>query len=164
MIRSKNLLVFAWPFLAVLLLLVFNNAKATSALAKIDDFSSVSELSLTNNIPIVLLIEQSGCHYCEIVSEEFLHPLQNSNRFKDKAIFRRISLDSGETITSLNNTDITTDAFCEEYGAKFTPTVLFLDGNGNSLTQKILGMSSRDYYGYELEKSILKAYQSLNLQ
>lgn len=160
MIRFKN---FARALLAVCLLVVISSTKATSALDKIDDFSTVSELSKSNNIPIVLLVEQSGCHYCEIVSEEFLQPLQQSNRFKDKAIFRRISLDSGETITGLNKTDITTDAFCEEYGAKFTPTVLFLDSDGNTLTQKILGMSSRDFYGYELERSILKAYDSLRM-
>ena len=163
MIRFKNQLVFARAFLAVGLLLVIGTAKATSVLDKIDDFSTVSELSKNNNIPIVLLVEQSGCRYCEIVSEEFLHPLKNSIRFKDKAIFRRISLDSGETITGMNKADITTDAFCEAYDAKFTPTVLFLDSNGNTLAQKILGMSSRDYYGYELERSILKAYDSLRM-
>ena len=164
MIRIKNWLDIASAFFVVCLLMGVGSASASSALDKIDDFSTVGELSKNNNLPIVLLVEQSGCRYCEIVSEEFLHPLQNSKRFRDKAIFRRISLDSGETITSLDETDITTAAFCDDYGAKFTPTVLFLDGDGKTLTPKILGMSSRDFYGYELERSILKAYDSLRIQ
>ncbi len=151
-------------FLFIFFLVVFMSARASSALLKIDDFSTLSELSKSSKLPIVLLVEQTGCHYCDIVSEEFLNPLQNSERFRDKAIFRRISLDFGETITGLNKIDITTDAFCEDYGASFTPTVLFLDGNGNSLTDKILGMSSRDYYGYDLENSIHKAYNTLRTQ
>ena len=160
---GHNLKLFK-SLLWICLLNVTVQAAASSSLTKIDDFSIVGELSKKDNIPIVVLIEQSGCQYCDIVSEEFLGPLQKSKRFQDKALFRRISLDYGETITSLNNIDITTDAFCESYNAKFTPTVLFLDGNGNTLAQKILGMSSRDYYGYELERSILKAYDSLRMQ
>lgn len=139
-LNSRQLIVRTFVF--VFFLVVFITARATSALLKIDDFSTVGELSKSSKLPIVLLVEQTGCRYCEIVSEEFLYPLQNSERFKDKAIFRRISLDAGETITGLNKSDITTDAFCDEYGASFTPTVLFLDGNGNALTDKILGMSS----------------------
>ena len=156
--------VFFRQFLVIGVLCVIGTVQASSTLTKIDDFSALSEYSKNNNLPIVVLVEQTGCRYCEIVSEEFLQPLQNSERYKNKVIFRRISLDSGETITGLNKIDITTDAFCEEYGAKFTPTVLFLDSDGNLLTEKLLGMSSRDYYGYELEKSIHKAYDSLKIQ
>ena len=143
---------------------VAGNANAVSDLIKMNDFSTVGELSKSKNIPIVVLVEQSGCQYCEIVSEEFLYPLQKSRRFKDKAIFRRISLDTGETIIGPDLDEMTTDAFCGAFDATFTPTVLFLDGDGEPLTEKILGMSSRDYYGYDLEQSIMNAYDRLRTQ
>jgi hypothetical protein len=84
-------------------------------------------------------------------------------RFKDKAIFRRISLDSGETIIGPDHNEMTTYAFSDAFDATFTPTVLFLDGNGRPLTENLLGISSRDYYGYDLERSILEAYDIMTM-
>ena len=138
------------------------DVNAASVLPKLENFSVDSQLAKEKNLAIVVLVEQTGCQYCEIVSEEFLYPFHKFGLYKDKAIFRRISLDRGETITDLDRIKLSTETFCEKYGANFTPTVLFLDDKGNSLTQKILGMSSQDFYGYKLEKSIEKAYQQMS--
>lgn len=149
--------------LCIVILSFSLSLQANSSLPKIDDFSVVSELSKLNNTVIVVLVEQTGCRYCEIVSEDFLYPFHKFGQYKDKAIFRRISLDRGEMIKDIDQAKLATDAFCEKYGANFTPTVLFLDSKGNSLTEKILGMSSQDYYGYNLEKAIEKAYNTMRI-
>jgi hypothetical protein len=57
---------------------------------------------------------------------------------------------------------ISTEQFGVSYGASFSPTVLFLDGHGKQLADKLIGMNGRDYYGYYLGRSIDQALASIN--
>ena len=131
--------------------------------ALISDWQVVSAKALDNNLPIVLLVEISGCRFCKIVKKEFINPLANSERFKDKVIFGRISLDPGQMIIDGDGVNIDTDEFCARYAAAFTPTMVFLDGAGKQLTKNLIGMSGRDYYAYYLEQRIEESIEALQL-
>jgi hypothetical protein len=65
----------------------------------------------------------------------------------------KISIDEGELIGSADG-NISTRDFLRGYDAGFTPTVLFLDADKNQLIEKMVGLTTPDYYGYYLEKSI----------
>lgn len=127
-----------------------------------EDWQTISQHADTTNSPIVVLLERSNCSYCEVVRNEFLNPLSRSKRYKKKIVFARISLDQGQQLVNRSGELTTSEQFAKQYGSNFTPTVLFLDGQGNQLAEKIIGMSGRDYYGYYLEQGIDKALASLN--
>jgi thioredoxin-related protein len=139
------------------------NAKSakSAALPILVNWSELPVSVIENKKPIVLLVEQSDCPYCERVKDGFLHPLVLSGDFVNEVHFMRISIDPGEYLRDLNNKDIETTEFCGLYDANFTPTVLFLDGQGKQITEKIVGISSDDYYGFYLERSIKKAITAL---
>jgi thioredoxin-related protein len=127
----------------------------------ISNWQAVGAMALDNNSPIVLLVETSDCRFCKIVKTEFINPLANSERYKDKVIFSRISLDPGQTITYSDGVITDTNVFCARYEAAFTPTVLFLDGAGKQLSKNLIGMSGRDYYAYYLEQQIEESIKAL---
>ena len=129
----------------------------------IADWQVISSKALGNNLPIVLLVEISDCRFCEIVKKEFINPLAISQRYQDKVIFSRISLDPGQTIIDSDRSRTDTVSFCARYEARFTPTIVFLDGEGNQLIKNLVGMSGRDYYGYYLEQGIEESIKVLQL-
>jgi len=127
-----------------------------------EDWQIISQHADTTNLPIVVLLERSDCSYCEVVRNEFLNPLSRSERYKEKIVFARISLDQGQQLINRSGELTSTEQFAKHYGSNFTPTVLFLDGQGNQLADMLVGMSGRDYYGYYLEQAMDKALASLN--
>ena len=149
-------------FLLCLVCLGIAEAKPTKQeAALISDWRVVRSEALDNNLPIVLLVEISDCRFCKIVKKEFINPLAASQHYKDKVIFRRISLDPGQMIIDGDGFNADTDDFCAHYKALFTPTILFLDGAGKELTKTLVGMSGRDYFGYYLEQRIDESIKAL---
>ena len=133
-----------------------------SKIELIENWQSLSRNALETNLPIVVLLERSNCSYCEVVRKEFLNPLSKSARYKNKIVFARVSLDDGQQLINRLGEMISTEQFANQYGSKFSPTVLFLDGQGKQLADKLIGLSGRDYYGFYLEQGIEKALSSIN--
>ena len=53
------------------------------------------------------------------------------------------------------------DELARRYGARLTPTVLFLDGRGRELTKPMIGINTVEFYGYYLDAAIDTARQHL---
>ncbi|MGH1540294.1 MAG: thioredoxin fold domain-containing protein [Arenicella sp.] len=136
-------------------------AAETSTLPILKQWTELPVSVIENKKPVVLMIEQSDCIYCERVKEEFLQPLSKSDDYGDKVHIVRVSLDSGEYLQGPDNKDVETTEFCGRYEANFSPTVLFLNGQGQQIAEKIVGINSSDFYGYYLEKSLKAAIAAL---
>jgi hypothetical protein len=52
-------------------------------------------------------------------------------------------------------------AFARRYGAEVMPTLLFLDGKGRELADRIVGISNIEYYGFYLDKAIASATKAM---
>ena len=79
-----------------------------------------------------------------------------------RAVFAKISIDSGETIVNEVGQETPTREFLKSYTASFTPTVLFLDADKQELADAMVGLSTPDYYVYYLEKSIEEAISKIH--
>ena len=128
---------------------------------KLVNWQATSALAGRQNIPIVVMVDQSDCPYCRRVESDFFAGIFASGEYQDKAIFGKISIDSGETIVSVNGEVVSTRKFLNDYNADFTPTILFLDSEMKELEERIIGLTTPDFYGYYLEKAIKSAIQTL---
>ena len=126
-------------------------------LERIKDWQSISLLSSSNRIPVVLLVDQEECPYCRRVESEFLAAIFASRKFENRVIFRKISIDPGETIIDASGKSISTLLFVRPFRTQFTPTILFLNANKEEVAEKLVGLSTPDYYGFYLEQNIDKA-------
>lgn len=83
-----------------------------------------------------------------------------SGDYADKVIMRVIEAD-GENIRDFNGSLITSEKLGNRYSLELTPTVVFLDAQGNLLTEVIGGMSSVDLYGGLLDEAIISSLASI---
>ena len=120
---------------------------------KITDWKLISGQAKSQKIPVVVMVDQENCPYCRRVESEFFAAIFAGGEYESRVIFGKISIDEGETITS-GYGKTSTREFLRGYDAGFTPTILFLDADKNQLVEKMIGLTTPDYYGYYLEKSI----------
>ena len=128
---------------------------------KIKNWSQISAHLRQQNIPVVVLIDQEDCPYCRRVEGEFIAGIEASGELAGRVIFGKISIDAGETIVDQKGNIVSTRDFLDGLNTSFTPTILFLDGDKNELVEKMIGLSTPDYYGFYLEQSIKKAIKTL---
>lgn len=112
------------------------------------------KLSLQSQKPLLILFSMEGCAYCEFVVEEHLKPMLRNQDYLDKVIIRRVMTDDYDDVIDFDGTKISSLNFSARYGAYVTPTIAFLDHNGNELSTRILGVRNTEFYGGELDEGL----------
>jgi len=131
-------------------------------LKKLTDWQLTADRAASLKAPIVLMVDQEDCPYCRRVESEFFSAIFAGGEYENRVIFGKISIDEGEMIVSAEGRVSTRD-FLRGYDASFTPTVLFLDADKNQLIEKMVGLTTPDYYGFYLEKAIRAAIEKVGV-
>jgi thioredoxin-related protein len=113
------------------------------------------------NIPILLMVSQSHCEFCERMKLEVLNPMQLSGEYADRIVMRELLIDEGESVINFAGRRETTKLFSSHYHIQVTPTLLFLDGKGNEVADRILGINTVDYLPFYVDEAITSASKSL---
>lgn len=109
----------------------------------------------------VVVITQAGCYHCERLENEILQPLRASGLFNNGVAFAEVSLDPGNPVAGFDGTRLEGREFAHQYGAFGTPTLLFLDANGQLLDQPWFGVPDAiDFYGAKIENAVAAMTQS----
>ncbi|MGM0595331.1 MAG: thioredoxin family protein [Pseudomonadota bacterium] len=129
---------------------------------EVKDFSRVGEVAAEKRVPIVLMFSAGHCTYCHRVENEFLRPMLMSGDYEDKALIRKVKIDQySKTLRDFSGEKISPAEFAERYDIKVTPTVVFINGDGMELAKKRVGLTTPDFYGGYLDKSINQALDIL---
>lgn len=110
---------------------------------------------------VLVLVTLPTCSICEYVKLDVIEPMIKAGDFDDIAIVRELSLQD-YSIIDFDGSTIGANNFANRYSAEFAPIVLFLSSNGDQLHKPIIGMSSRDYYGFYLEEAVNKSHKRIN--
>ena len=104
----------------------------------------------------VLMIEFSSedCGYCRLLEEEFLKPMLRNSEYGEKVVIRSISLSDNDTLIDFKGNSVSASEFATMYGVFVTPTLLFLDENGQEVSDKLVGIWSVDFYGGFIDERI----------
>lgn len=119
-----------------------------------DNLQQDGTLAKQKNLPILLLFGMEDCAYCRLIEEDHLKPMLRNKAYQEKVIIRRIHTDSFAKIINFDGSKVDADVIARRYGALFSPTVVFLDSQGNQLAPKLVGVTLTDFYGYELDQAI----------
>jgi len=137
--------------------------RADQDIPELRDMRAAAARASETNSLILVIATVGDCVYCEVVKDDFLLPLMASGELDDVAIVRELQLDGLELI-DLKGKAVDPVEIGNRYGARFSPTVIFLSPDGKVLHEPIVGLQSRDFYGFYLEKAISKARRRLNAQ
>ena len=130
-----------------------------SALPVPASLPAVAEAATRLGEPLVLLVTLPGCPYCELVRRSYLMPARRD------AGLQAWQLDVGNRETPLLGFDgqATTAALqARVWKASFTPTVLFLGPQGQTLAERLVGVTVPDFYGAYLEDRLTTARKVLS--
>lgn len=95
------------------------------------------------------------------MKREVLNPMQLSGDYAKQVLIRELPIDLGESITNFEGHREVTKHFSNRYRIQVTPTLLFLDGNGNEVAERILGINTVDYLLFYVEEAIKTATRSM---
>lgn len=125
-----------------------------------DDLQQLAAAIRADGTPLVLVVWAHDCPYCRVLDEQILRPLQASNELAGRALLRRLDIDSG-SVRDFEGRRVDTWDFAERYRALLTPTVLFLDAEGNELAERMVGINNVDFYPAYLDRAIAQARERL---
>ena len=125
------------------------------------DLYSLSKVAEARNLPILLMVSQDHCPYCELLKEEILNPMVISGDYINKAVMSVLTIDASKAIIDFNGKKIEPRDVALRYNATITPTLLFLDYQGNEIQERMTGVNTVEMYGYYLDESIDEAMEKL---
>jgi thioredoxin-related protein len=125
------------------------------------DLYSLSKVAEARNLPILLMVSQDHCPYCELLKEEILNPMVISGDYINKAVMSVLTIDASKAIIDFNGKKIEPRDVALRYNATITPTLLFLDYQGNEIQERMTGVNTVEMYGYYLDESIDEALEKL---
>lgn len=148
--------------LASLFLLAFTSSCVSNEIPDLQitvagDLQQLGRESQDKQLPILLFFSADHCHFCEIVEEEFLKPMLRSGDYVDKILIRKVDADDFEQRLGFDGKPISDSGLANDKRVFVTPTVLFLDPQGNELVERMVGITTVDFYGGYLDDAIDKA-------
>jgi len=120
------------------------------------DFSSLATEARQSEKIIMLEVTASYCGYCGTLEEEIIKPMMRSGDYEKNVLIRQLEMDSPYMIKDFTGNEMTTAALAQEYKIKITPTLLFLDADGNEAAERIMGVYSLDFFGAFVDAAIVK--------
>jgi pimeloyl-ACP methyl ester carboxylesterase len=111
--------------------------------------------------PLLVFVSQKDCQFCKRLRKQVLLPMIRAGELEGKVIVREVSLDSGYSLEDFDGVEIAGREFAARYNAFVTPTLLLLDGRGESLTEPLVGTPNLELYAFYLHKAIETATNKL---
>lgn len=113
----------------------------------------------------VILLEMSAsyCGYCETLEEHIIKPMIRSGDYTDHVLIRKLDIDSRYPMKDVDGSTSSPAQIAYRLDVSLTPTLLFLDGEGNEVSERILGVNTLELYGAYVDEALLQGQQKLKL-
>lgn len=152
-----------WPI--ALLLMSEASVNATElppvSLSAVNNLQIDGHKAETACMPLLLEFSASACEYCDLLEEEILKPMLRNRDYDKRVLMRRIMVDSESTLTGFNGKPVTTGKLTYRYKVFVTPTLVFLDSEGNELAERMVGVNTLEMYGGYLDQALDASTQKL---
>ncbi len=143
--------------LGCFLWIVTSLAIAVSAeLSRAENLQTDAQQAATDKKPIVLFFTLPNCSYCRIVRYDYFLPLLKQRTGNEQPIIREISVTGQNRVTLFDGQRVSEAALAERYKVQMTPTVLFVNHEGDIVGNSILGGDHTNYIAL-FDKSLAEA-------
>jgi thioredoxin-related protein len=136
-------------------------AGAAAALPAAGDLAADGAAAKDKRLPVLLFFNRAGCPYCERALREHLTPMHRDPAYAGRVLFRQVEIDKALRLVDFGGRATTHREFASRYKIRLTPTIWFVDGEGNALTEPITGLRTADFYGFYLDQAIADSLAKL---
>ena len=123
----------------------------------VHDFAALAQDAGGRGLPILLVVSQTECGYCERLKSDLLEPMRISGDYDSKVIIRELNIDAGETVADFAGLRRSAQDMASDYRAWVTPTLLFLDPQGKQIADRIRGYNTPDLFPGYVDNAIDEA-------
>lgn len=146
------------------LILAWQAAPALSAtdLPAAENLQAEARQAAHNGAPLIVIYSRKDCKYCETVKRDYLQPLSQNPRYRDKIVIRQVNQD-GETqnLSDFKGAATTHARFAASEKIKLVPVVAFYGPDGRKLADPIIGARLPDFYSSNLDDAIEQSSKAL---
>lgn len=128
--------------------------QSTSGISRATNLFKDARLAREQGLVILIEFASDSCEYCRLLEKEFLDPMLINAEYDEKVIIRSVQLDGYESFIGFQGELISPRQFASRYDIEVTPTMVFLDANGNELSDKLVGIWSVDFFGGYIDNRI----------
>ena len=125
------------------------------------DFQALGRQAKHENKIIFLEVSASYCGYCKTLEEHIIKPMLRSGDYDHYVLFRKIEIDSYLSIKDFDGEKTSPSQFALKRKASLTPTLLFIDSNGQEVSERIVGVNTLELYGGYVDEALLKGHQKI---
>jgi len=125
------------------------------------DLRTESLLAKQKGLILVIEFSADDCTYCRKLEDLFLLPMQRNAAYGDKILLRAVSLSDFDSVIDFDGRSVTTAEFAARYDVTLTPTLIFLNADGQEMSEKLVGIWSEDYFGGFIDDRIDEARDKL---
>ena len=132
-----------------------------STIPVVTDLSQDASLARSQELVILIEFSDDDCEYCLLLENEFLIPMSKNRGYGEKVIIRSLPLSGDHQFKGFQGELVSASQFASKYQVMVTPTMVFLDANGNELSEKLVGIWSIDFFGSYIDERIDTARQKV---
>jgi thioredoxin-related protein len=126
-----------------------------------DDLQALGRQALAEDKVILIEMSASYCGYCRTLEENIIKPMLRSGDYEDYVLIRKLDIDSYYTLRGFDGAEISPSKYAFAMNAQLTPTLLFLDGNGNEVSERIVGINTLEMYGDYVDNALLEGHRKI---
>jgi thioredoxin-related protein len=128
---------------------------------EINDFQALGRLAKKEGKVIFIEMSASYCGYCKTLEEFIIKPMLRSGDYEDFVLIRKMDIDSRYTIKDFDGSKTSPASFAYQRDVSLTPTLLFLDDQGNEISERILGVNTLELFGAYVEEGLQQGYRKI---
>ena len=80
--------------------------------------------------------------------------MERSGEYKKRVFIRKLQIDKPDFITDFKGQQVAASDVADAYDSRLTPTLVFLDHNGEEQALKIIGINSIDLFSASVDEQI----------
>ena len=135
---------------------------AAESLQDAHDFRALQQEMQNKKLPLLLAFRADYCGFCKRLEAEYLQPMITSGKYDSRILIRSFNMGDEASVIDFNGDKIDVDEFAARHKVSLTPTLVFLNAQGEEIAERLLGYNSPDFYGAYLENAIDAAQQAVN--
>ena len=112
--------------------------------------------------PLIVLYSRDDCKFCKAVKRDFLQPLTDNPRYRDRIVVREVRQDGdNQSLVDFKGQATTHARLAAAEKVKLVPVVAFYGPDGRKLADPIVGARLPDFYQSYLEDAIEQSSRNL---
>ncbi len=128
---------------------------------QVQDLRADARDAAARGLPILLMFASDTCTYCMQLENDYLKPMLASGEYADRLLLRKVLIRDTRTITDFDGATVEAGELARRYRVDFVPTLVFVDAQGRELAERLVGLSSTDFYWGYLLQGIDTAHKQL---